>query len=112
MIRRPPRSTLFPYTTLFRSTGAATVKKKSEVKQGARIALGDRFDARGIGLLLDDGDAFLEQAQAAAVVRAENDALLAQCLQQKSERPRVHAGRVDQKMIEQDLRVAAVVAPL
>jgi len=24
MIRRPPRSTLFPYTTLFRSKGAAT----------------------------------------------------------------------------------------
>src|SRR2546422_4146871 len=24
MIRRPPRSTLFPYTTLFRSTGAVT----------------------------------------------------------------------------------------
>src|SRR2546429_7093479 len=24
MIRRPPRSTLFPYTTLFRSAGAAT----------------------------------------------------------------------------------------
>src|SRR2546425_6871565 len=25
MIRRPPRSTLFPYTTLFRSAGAAAV---------------------------------------------------------------------------------------
>src|SRR2546428_4555495 len=25
MIRRPPRSTLFPYTTLFRSQGAAVV---------------------------------------------------------------------------------------
>src|SRR5687767_15674812 len=25
MIRRPPRSTLFPYTTLFRSVGQATV---------------------------------------------------------------------------------------
>src|SRR2546425_4295670 len=24
MIRRPPRSTLFPYTTLFRSTGSAS----------------------------------------------------------------------------------------
>src|SRR5688572_31824929 len=24
MIRRPPRSTLFPYTTLFRSTGASS----------------------------------------------------------------------------------------
>src|SRR5256886_16793616 len=26
MIRRPPRSTLFPYTTLFRSAGAATAE--------------------------------------------------------------------------------------
>src|SRR5438876_8576700 len=26
MIRRPPRSTLFPYTTLFRSSGANSVK--------------------------------------------------------------------------------------
>src|SRR3712207_8392249 len=26
MIRRPPRSTLFPYTTLFRSAGIATTK--------------------------------------------------------------------------------------
>src|SRR5688572_32717346 len=26
MIRRPPRSTLFPYTTLFRSPGAASPK--------------------------------------------------------------------------------------
>src|SRR3712207_7259262 len=25
MIRRPPRSTLFPYTTLFRSTGAPNI---------------------------------------------------------------------------------------
>src|SRR5438128_4007485 len=25
MIRRPPRSTLFPYTTLFRSSGTSTV---------------------------------------------------------------------------------------
>src|SRR3989441_7615912 len=27
MIRRPPRSTLFPYTTLFRSSGWATAQK-------------------------------------------------------------------------------------
>src|SRR3712207_8391614 len=26
MIRRPPRSTLFPYTTLFRSTGTAQLR--------------------------------------------------------------------------------------
>src|SRR5260221_8660260 len=29
MIRRPPRSTLFPYTTLFRSRGNATVRPRS-----------------------------------------------------------------------------------
>src|SRR3989441_6630344 len=32
MIRRPPRSTLFPYTTLFRSVGAAR-------RRGARVVL-------------------------------------------------------------------------
>src|SRR5215204_6787413 len=29
MIRRPPRSTLFPYTTLFRSNGSSVVGVKS-----------------------------------------------------------------------------------
>src|SRR5437899_8923041 len=28
MIRRPPRSTLFPYTTLFRSVGEASIKRE------------------------------------------------------------------------------------
>src|SRR5258707_3139170 len=36
MIRRPPRSTLFPYTTLFRS-------------QGLRAIVGGRLVARGTG---------------------------------------------------------------
>src|SRR3989441_9738377 len=39
MIRRPPRSTLFPYTTLFRSNQCAkrlgSVSAESEVPQGA-----------------------------------------------------------------------------
>src|SRR2546425_5711950 len=38
MIRRPPRSTLFPYTTLFRSRGlgkAGTYSSKEEVTQVA-----------------------------------------------------------------------------
>src|SRR2546422_6179515 len=40
MIRRPPRSTLFPYTTLFRSSGFKKVTVPSvtlEVNQAARI---------------------------------------------------------------------------
>src|SRR5688572_31845844 len=37
MIRRPPRSTLFPYTTLFRSeTRAPALQHPHEERQGAR----------------------------------------------------------------------------
>src|SRR3712207_7364901 len=31
MIRRPPRSTLFPYTTLFRSKGSTTARNPSRL---------------------------------------------------------------------------------
>src|SRR4051794_41544349 len=37
MIRRPPRSPLFPYTTLFRSQGAGML---SEDRKGEGLALG------------------------------------------------------------------------
>src|SRR3712207_8421026 len=33
MIRRPPRSTLFPYTTLFRSNGKAITQAGAELDQ-------------------------------------------------------------------------------
>src|SRR3712207_8184665 len=57
MIRRPPRSTLFPYTTLFRSTllvsrtttgGIATGDDSSISDNGTRIAFasGGALDAR------------------------------------------------------------------
>src|SRR5258707_6713681 len=34
MIRRPPRSTLFPYTTLFRSHGPLPVRVRTAVRDG------------------------------------------------------------------------------
>src|SRR3712207_7986736 len=43
MIRRPPRSTLFPYTTLFRSAGLHLVGADLEL-------LLAQFEALGIGL--------------------------------------------------------------
>src|SRR2546428_10257195 len=42
MIRRPPRSTLFPYTTLFRSAGSAP-------DRGARAGRGSRRASRPRG---------------------------------------------------------------
>src|SRR3712207_7888972 len=46
MIRRPPRSTLFPYTTLFRSPGVAVVVGRAGLARGRpRIELGARARA-------------------------------------------------------------------
>src|SRR5260221_10006493 len=45
MIRRPPRSTLFPYTTLFRSIGVAT----GLVVVAERPATGDAHQRVAIG---------------------------------------------------------------
>src|SRR5256886_10756858 len=41
MIRRPPRSTLFPYTTLFRSHSVTDEKQAEEALK--RVGLGDRL---------------------------------------------------------------------
>src|SRR3712207_7402388 len=38
MIRRPPRSTLFPYTTLFRSTSSPTSRQYRRRRAGSRCA--------------------------------------------------------------------------
>src|SRR2546430_6188175 len=46
MIRRPPRSTLFPYTTLFRSAHAAG-RERADQSCGHRL-LGRRHRRRGV----------------------------------------------------------------
>src|SRR3712207_8293574 len=40
MIRRPPRSTLFPYTTLFRSPGQPRAAVSASSPRAARVASG------------------------------------------------------------------------
>src|SRR5690349_23297140 len=47
MIRRPPRSTLFPYTTLFRSPGASlrSVGRRTALPEGGRAVLGGEDQA-------------------------------------------------------------------
>src|SRR2546430_12675840 len=45
MIRRPPRSTLFPYTTLFRSDGAGAIGAGRHHRELARADAADRVGA-------------------------------------------------------------------
>src|SRR2546427_2195363 len=42
MIRRPPRSTLFPYTTLFRSAGGVAGHQAGRQQRAQRGAMQDR----------------------------------------------------------------------
>src|SRR3712207_8804246 len=78
MIRRPPRSTLFPYTTLFRSDGGDL----------ARAFLGQAVNALGdgrpgeldetaldgdLGSLAHEGDELVELARAARVAATVAD---------------------------------------
>src|SRR5688572_32764405 len=46
MIRRPPRSTLFPYTTLFRSEGSGRAARGCRRRARRRYALGPLRAAR------------------------------------------------------------------
>src|SRR2546427_1552149 len=47
MIRRPPRSTLFPYTTLFRSQGLRALRRSCHAGSGQRLGhAGNAHDMR------------------------------------------------------------------
>src|SRR2546430_17240134 len=54
MIRRPPRSTLFPYTTLFRSRGAEARSRLWLLEQGVEL----------LDLRLERGDFGAQRARA------------------------------------------------
>src|SRR5260221_3251664 len=57
MIRRPPRSTLFPYTTLFRSmTGAMHQPQLEPRTPGAPIAASASLASHGLERALGDRD--------------------------------------------------------
>src|SRR2546426_6210533 len=62
MIRRPPRSTLFPYTTLFRS-------------KWARYTAADGLVGNGISYLLDDGQGDLWIGSNAGLMRVQKQRL-------------------------------------
>src|SRR5687768_18331749 len=55
MIRRPPRSTLFPYTTLFRSKRMeyplATKDEQGRLRVGAAVGVGPDADERAAALV-------------------------------------------------------------
>src|SRR5438105_11456555 len=67
MIRRPPRSTLFPYTTLFRSLKDQSIQWKYEPKQNPDVVPVMCCDTVNRGLAYGDGKIFLQQADTTLV---------------------------------------------
>src|SRR3712207_7583959 len=78
MIRRPPRSTLFPYTTLFRSEGAADKERAHQAGVGqvvdragqvqpvaafVDVEAGEFVRPEEVGLLVLEGDAVLVEVE-------------------------------------------------
>src|SRR5258705_7659615 len=60
MIRRPPRSTLFPYTTLFRSCGLPIVHRLPDrLKVAERVSSSDLLETFFVRPVAHDGANFL-----------------------------------------------------
>src|SRR3989442_7437934 len=71
MIRRPPRSTLFPYTTLFRS---GQDSHQTEARKNSRRQRRIRSAAdHNVGTATDDGIAGIEQRVRRAGASRRND---------------------------------------
>src|SRR5574343_1977743 len=90
MIRRPPRSTLFPYTTLFRSVYVRA--------QGRRVPAGARIVSGRVYLGFDPG-----MSGAIAGIYAEGHAVV-------FDMPTVVTVRTRREVVAREL--AAIVAPL
>src|SRR3712207_8732709 len=72
MIRRPPRSTLFPYTTLFRSGGERVVAQAVDDGEQPGAAL-DAVVARAVGDRDRHGHVGPDRDQVGAVVGVDDD---------------------------------------
>src|SRR5256885_12666758 len=81
MIRRPPRSTLFPYTTLFRSS-TSDAGHSREVAAGDRYEFGDNW-RRFLAVLSEER---ISQAEASLKQALRADTLEGQRLDRKSTR--------------------------
>src|SRR2546422_8586681 len=73
MIRRPPRSTLFPYTTLFRSKGMGAHVVVTEVEpMRALEAVMDGFPVMPMANAAEVGEVFVTVTGNTSVIRSED----------------------------------------
>src|SRR3989441_13161231 len=92
MIRRPPRSTLFPYTTLFRSRPARRSRASGrDHRQRAHGAGRDALTTAGTGVAIDDQ---LVERQVDRFGRAEGQTETAAVADQQIDRSEEHTSEL------------------
>src|SRR5688572_32321766 len=85
MIRRPPRSTLFPYTTLFRSRGVEYLFKKNKVtviKWSATLISPTRIQVAG--------DAPVRSEEHTSELQSQSNLVCRLLLEKKNKQPGLH----------------------
>src|SRR3989441_5783689 len=101
MIRRPPRSTLFPYTTLFRSDAAGGLVKP--VGKEMDFAKGHQGGAV-VGLCLKRSEEHTSELQSLAY-------LVCRLLLEKKKKPLAHDHPIDAREIATDVTLDSTTAP-
>src|SRR5688572_32638968 len=61
MTRRPPRSTLFPYTTLFRSAQASAAREERRARVAGRAVVAAVAAEQAVGVAAREADADLAE---------------------------------------------------
>src|SRR2546430_7129194 len=82
MIRRPPRSTLFPYTTLFRSLIGLNLDRRQDLG----FFLGDVIGDLGLELVRLGGDAFGRSDEHTSELQSQSNLVCRLLLEKKKKK--------------------------
>src|SRR2546428_4421653 len=85
MIRRPPRSTLFPYTTLFRSTHWANLRSAKSRRPGEPVSPSTYNQRLAI---LSSFYAFLRSEEHTSELQSRSDLVCRLLLEKKKKQPK------------------------
>src|SRR5260221_10428574 len=102
MIRRPPRSTLFPYTTLFRSYPIAISLGMLAVVIGLQFAIAaNRNSGIGIALLL-----LMRSEEHTSELQSHSDLVCRLLLEKKKKNKKIHQRNLTQRQLSIQNRIA------
>src|SRR2546430_5537237 len=82
MIRRPPRSTLFPYTTLFRSRDLERGGDQAEIARG-RLVEGEQLEAEVVDLDVEAVDGVIRSEEHTSELQSQSNLVCRLLLEKK-----------------------------